>query len=90
MLWRLPHRAQMLTAVGFETIVTNYGTDIPSLRGDHKRYLYGPGSILVSHSDHEHVGVSDLLAAVDGYKTLILAALGVPDEALKGTRLQYL
>lgn len=62
--------------VGFETIVTNYGTDIPSLEGDHKKYLYGPGSILVAHSDHEYVSVSDLVAAVDGYERLIKAALG--------------
>ncbi|MCJ1399693.1 hypothetical protein MMC11_002895 [Xylographa trunciseda] len=60
---------------GFETIVVNYGTDIPNLEGDHKRYLYGPGSILVAHSDHEHLTVDDLLTAVEGYKKLIRAAL---------------
>ncbi|MCJ1282058.1 hypothetical protein MMC26_001381 [Xylographa opegraphella] len=60
---------------GFDTIVVNYGTDIPNLAGHHKRYLYGPGSILVAHSDHEHLTVDDLLAAVDGYKRLIRAAL---------------
>ncbi|MCJ1225731.1 hypothetical protein MMC12_002380 [Toensbergia leucococca] len=60
---------------GFDTIVVNYGTDIPNLLGDHKRYLYGPGSILVAHSDHEHVSPSDLEAAVVGYKKLIRAAL---------------
>jgi len=56
---------------GFETIIVNYGTDIPHLKGDHKRYLYGPGSILVAHSDHEHVKISDLETAVKGYKTLL-------------------
>jgi acetylornithine deacetylase len=60
---------------GFEKIVVNYGTDIPNLKGDHKRYLYGPGNILVAHSDHEHLTVSDLEEAVEGYKKLILAAL---------------
>jgi len=30
--------------VGFETGSQAYGTDIPNLKGDHKRYLYGPGS----------------------------------------------
>ncbi|KAH8805890.1 hypothetical protein F5884DRAFT_823466 [Xylogone sp. PMI_703] len=60
---------------GFETIVLNYGTDIPALKGNHKRYLYGPGSILVAHSDHEHVSISDLEKAVEGYKTLILETL---------------
>jgi len=60
---------------GFETIVTNYGTDIPSLKGGHKRYLYGPGSILVAHSDHEHVSISDLVTAVEGYRNIIKALL---------------
>ncbi|RDL34645.1 Zn-dependent exopeptidase [Venustampulla echinocandica] len=63
------------TFSGFETIVVNYGTDIPNLKGDHKKYLYGPGSILVAHSDHEHLNVSDLVDAVKGYKLLIEHAL---------------
>ncbi|KAL8889432.1 MAG: hypothetical protein Q9192_006021 [Flavoplaca navasiana] len=61
---------------GFETITVNYGTDIPWLDGDHKRYLYGPGSILDAHSDHEHLSLQDLAEAVEGYKKLVLAALG--------------
>ena len=60
---------------GFESITVNYGTDIPNLDGDHKRYLYGPGSILVAHSDHEHLKVSELEQAVKDYQKLILAAL---------------
>jgi acetylornithine deacetylase len=60
---------------GFETIVVNYGTDIPNLQGEHKRYLYGPGDILVAHSDHEHLKVADLEEAVEGYKQLIEASL---------------
>ncbi|KAL9614744.1 MAG: hypothetical protein Q9204_008816, partial [Flavoplaca sp. TL-2023a] len=42
---------------GFEMMTVNYGTDIPWLDGDHKRYLYGPGSILDAHSDHEHLSL---------------------------------
>lgn len=60
---------------GFEAAVMNYGTDIPSLKGDHKRYLYGPGSILTAHSEHEFVKISDLEKAVDGYQIIILEAL---------------
>ncbi|CAD6448063.1 13747cb1-88fd-49ba-977e-08297f012149 [Sclerotinia trifoliorum] len=56
---------------GFDTITVNYGTDVPNLKGDHKRYLYGPGDILVAHSDHEHLKISDLEEAVKGYKKLI-------------------
>ena len=40
-----------------------------------KTDLYGPGSILVAHSDHEHLRASDLLAAVDGYKRIVMSAL---------------
>jgi acetylornithine deacetylase len=56
--------------------VVSYGTDIPSLKGNHKKYLYGPGSILVAHSDHEALNVSDLLEAVSGYQILVREALG--------------
>lgn len=62
-------------SAGFGEIVVNYGTDIPNLKGDHKRYLYGPGSILVAHSDHEEISAGDLKKAVEGYKTLIRASL---------------
>ena len=60
---------------GFETVTVNYGTDIPNLNGDHKRYLYGGGSILVAHSDDEHLRIQDLRDAVEGYQRLILYAL---------------
>jgi acetylornithine deacetylase len=69
-----------LIETGFETVVLNYGTDIPRLKGSHKRYLYGPGSILEAHSAHEHLKVSDLEQAVEGYKKLISHALNQPPE----------
>ncbi|KAK0391575.1 hypothetical protein NLU13_1075 [Sarocladium strictum] len=61
---------------GFEKIVVNYGTDIPNLAGDHTRYLYGPGSILVAHGANENITVGSLEAAVSDYQKLILHALG--------------
>jgi len=62
---------------GFETMTVNYGTDVPWLQRKRlqKRYLYGPGSIFVAHSDHEHLNVKDLEAAMEGYKKLILHSL---------------
>lgn len=60
---------------GFETITVNYGTDVPNLKGKHKRYLYGPGSILVAHSDHEHLTVGELEQSVEDYKKIALAVL---------------
>ncbi|KAM4054293.1 peptidase [Hirsutella rhossiliensis] len=59
----------------FETIVVNYGTDVPNLKGNHTNYLYGPGSILVAHGARENLTVGDLETAVEGYKKLILHAL---------------
>lgn len=64
---------------GFDTITVNYGTDIPWLEKTvegQKRYLYGPGSILVAHSDHEALTEDELFDAVDGYQKIILHALG--------------
>ncbi|KAM6534133.1 hypothetical protein FALCPG4_007069 [Fusarium falciforme] len=59
----------------FETIVVNYGTDIPNLKGDQTRYLYGPGNILVAHGAQENVTVADLETAVEDFQKLILHAL---------------
>ncbi|KAH0600495.1 hypothetical protein MHUMG1_01492 [Metarhizium humberi] len=60
---------------GFEKITVNYGTDIPNLAGDHTRYLYGPGNILVAHGARENLTVADLEEAVEGYQKLIVHAL---------------
>ncbi|KAF2084233.1 acetylornithine deacetylase-like protein [Saccharata proteae CBS 121410] len=59
----------------FDCITVNYGTDIPWLEGDHKKYLYGPGSILVAHSANEAIKVTDLEQAVVDYQKLILASV---------------
>lgn len=64
-----------LIGSGFEKITVNYGTDIPNLKGDHTRYLYGPGNILVAHGARENLTVADLETAVQGYQKLILHAL---------------
>lgn len=56
---------------GFNSTTVNYGTDVPNLEGNHKRYLYGPGSIFVAHSDHEHLKRGELERAVVDYKKII-------------------
>ncbi|KAK8055749.1 acetylornithine deacetylase [Apiospora rasikravindrae] len=61
---------------GFENITVNYGTDVPNLKGDHTRYLYGPGSILVAHGPDEAIKVKELEQAVEDYKKLVLHVLG--------------
>ena len=71
---------------GFREITVNYGTDVPNLeldQGDEaedgrrrvKRYLYGPGSILVAHGENEGLSVGELEGSVDGYRRLIEWAL---------------
>ncbi|RII10360.1 acetylornithine deacetylase [Alternaria sp. MG1] len=65
---------------GFETMTVNYGTDVPWLSGDHKRYLYGPGSIFVAHSDHEALKRKELEQAVLDYRRLIIKATEVREK----------
>ena len=62
---------RLTTVDGFETAVFPFTTDIPFLSGWGAPLLYGPGSILVAHTDHEHVAVADLHTAVDGYVELV-------------------
>lgn len=57
---------------GFESIILAYNTDVPNLSLPlKKRFLYGPGTIHVAHSDDEHVENQDLLKSVDGYRRLV-------------------
>jgi acetylornithine deacetylase len=62
---------------GFDVITVNYGTDVPNLEiaDNVKRYLYGPGSILVAHGRNEGLTVGDLEAALEGYKKLVLHSI---------------
>ena len=69
---------------GFETMTVNYGTDVPNLSGNHKRYLYGPGSIFVAHSDHEALKRTELEQAVLDYRRLILKATEVRQKERQG------
>nr|POE48411.1 putative carboxypeptidase [Quercus suber] len=64
---------------GFEVITVNYGTDVPNFNQTvegQKRYLYGPGTIFVAHSDHEALTEDELRDAVLGYERIILHAFG--------------
>jgi len=60
---------------GFESAPVSYGTDVPRLKGSHKKILYGPGTILVAHGKDEHVKIDDLVESVSAYKTLALRFL---------------
>ena len=60
----------LLGLPGFETAAFPYTTDIPFLDRWGQPLLFGPGSILVAHTDQEHVRVADLHRAVDQYVAL--------------------
>lgn len=61
---------------GFDTTIVSYGTDIPNLKGSHKSYLYGPGSIHVAHTENEALKVSELVESVAAYRKIALHVLG--------------
>jgi acetylornithine deacetylase len=61
---------RMHTLSGFETAVFPYTTDVPQLTNWGKPILVGPGSIHVAHTDHEHISVDELHAAVSIYESL--------------------
>jgi acetylornithine deacetylase len=60
----------LATVPGFETEVFPFTTDIPFLSGWGQPLLFGPGSVLVAHTDGEHVRIAELEEAVGHYVTL--------------------
>ncbi|MCM3878952.1 MAG: M20/M25/M40 family metallo-hydrolase [Vicinamibacterales bacterium] len=60
----------MPSVSGFDTATFPYTTDIPFLSRWGTPLLYGPGSIHVAHTDHEHVAIGDLQRAVEDYTRL--------------------
>ena len=63
------------TVPGFDTAVFPFTTDVPFLDRWGTPLLFGPGSILVAHTDHEHVELNELYAAVDSFERLAGALL---------------
>ena len=64
----------LATIPGIETSVVAFATDIPALSRWGTPYLFGPGSIEVSHSDHEFVDIAELRRAVGTYETIVREA----------------
>jgi len=64
------------TREGFDTAVFAYTTDIPLLSNWGTPFLLGPGSIHVAHTDHEHIGVDEMLEAVVLYERLATTLMG--------------
>ena len=66
------------TIGGMPAAVFPFTTDIPLLDKWGTPMLFGPGSFLVAHTDHEHLKLDELDAAVDGYAQLLTACLSSP------------
>ena len=56
---------------GFETTVVAFTTDIPLLANWGKPLLFGPGSILDAHTEHEKISKQELVRAVDAYARMV-------------------
>jgi acetylornithine deacetylase len=68
---------------GFDPTLVRFGTDVPWLEAWGERFLMGPGSIRVAHTDHERVAKRELEEAVGLYE---MAALYLLKEAGTGVR----
>lgn len=65
----------LANVVGIKSKPVSFGTDIQRLNGTHRKFLYGPGSILDAHGENEEVNISDLIECVAVYKRLTKAVL---------------
>lgn len=73
----LPPQYLSYDVPGFEFIACSYATDMPYLKNlNIKKYLYGPGSISVAHTQKEFVTEADLYDAVEGYKKIVMFNMG--------------
>jgi acetylornithine deacetylase len=61
---------RLRTLPGVASRVFPFTTDIPFLSRWGTPLLFGPGSFLVAHTDHEHVDLGEHAAAIDTYVSL--------------------
>jgi len=60
---------------GIDTAVFPFTTDVPFLTKWGEPLLFGPGSFLVAHTDHEHLALAEFNRAIEAYVTLVCACL---------------
>jgi len=63
------------TVPGFDVQVFNFGSDIALYPGDHRSYIFGPGSILNAHTDVEHISKENLLSGINRIQALVVDIL---------------
>lgn len=61
---------------GWAAKAVRYTTDVPYLHRWGTPLLFGPGSILVAHTDGERIAKADLYAAAETYERLVRTLLG--------------
>jgi len=66
---------RLQTVPGFDSAVFAFTTDIPLLTEWGRPLLFGPGSIVVAHTDEESIEITEMDAAVDTYAQLSKALL---------------
>jgi acetylornithine deacetylase len=65
---------------GFATSVAAFATDIPALTNWGTPFLFGPGSVHVAHTDHEHVSIAELSRAAEAYERIARSALAATGQ----------
>jgi acetylornithine deacetylase len=66
---------RMHTLPGFDSAAFPFTTDVPLLDRWGTPLLFGPGSILVAHTEAEHLSIAELERGIDGYVALARACL---------------
>jgi acetylornithine deacetylase len=61
---------RLTTLDGFKTMSFPFATDVPFLDAWGKPLLFGPGSILVAHTDTEHVSIDELERSAESYQSI--------------------
>jgi acetylornithine deacetylase len=66
---------RLRTVPGMPAVTFPFTTDVPLLDRWGEPLLFGPGSFLAAHTDHEHVPVTELEQAVHAHEQLVTSCL---------------
>ena len=66
---------RLRTVDGIPSAAFPFTTDVPLLDRWGTPLLFGPGSFLLAHTADEHITISELTAAIDGYCNLATECL---------------
>ncbi|MGZ5477188.1 MAG: M20/M25/M40 family metallo-hydrolase [Thermoanaerobaculia bacterium] len=65
----------MTVPEGAKSTVVAFNTDVPHLKALGKPLLFGPGSILDAHGEHEKIGKKDLIDSIETYERTVVSLL---------------